>query len=248
MKTLGWWVATPVALLLIGGLAAWSAGWHDAQRWPIRWLEVEGQIERTTAAQVRAAVAESARRGFFAVDVDDARSAVEALPWIAEASVARHWPDALHIVVVEHRAAARWNRTTLVSRGGEPFDVAGTDGMQGLPRLTGPEGRREEVFEAFRRFAPRLASAGLELAALDRDPRGSWTLELVDGRRLLLGREQVVERLERFLAVRRDLARMQGVRFVDLRYPNGLAVTTAEREPSRMTDNEEHIGVNGNHG
>lgn len=227
MRRTLWMVLIP-PLALAAGLAIWLlAGGHDARHWPIRWLDVQGRLERVTAAQVRAAVADQARLGFFRLDVDRARAAVEAMPWVAHASVARRWPDALAIRVVEQRPVARWNRKRLLGAEGQPFEVAGSDGMQGLVALSGPEARREEVFARWRRMQAALLAEGQEIGMLALDARGAWRLGLVGGPELLLGRDDIEARLDRFLQVRGALGPLDRIGRIDLRYPNGLAIRPA---------------------
>lgn len=235
MRRVTMWLLAPLFVVALAGSIWWLGGWHDARHWPIRWLEVSGDLERLTAAQVRAAVAQQARRGFFAVDVEKARAEVEALPWVDRASVSRHWPDALQISVSEQKAVARWKDHALISRSGELFEVAGTGGMQGLTRLDGPEGRELEVFQRWQRMRASLASQGLEIRSVELDPRGAWRLELATGQELLLGREEVSRRLERFLSVRSDLRGLEGIDSIDLRYPNGLALTRMARPAEPLT-------------
>jgi cell division protein FtsQ len=248
--------------LLVGGLgllgsAWWLGGWGDSRHWPIRWLEVAGGLERVTAAQVRAAAAEQAGRGFFGIDIADAREAVEALPWVAGATVSRRWPDALSIEIRERRAVARWNGETLIGASGTPFEVAGTGGMQGLVHLEGPDGRLEEVFDRWRTMAARMAPAGVEIQRVALDPRGSWRVRLRGGHELLLGREALDARLQRYLDIRRGLERDGAIARVDLRYPNGVAVTprapAPERnEPERLAEgagrSSQSPGAESNHG
>ncbi|MEM1081473.1 MAG: cell division protein FtsQ/DivIB [Pseudomonadota bacterium] len=235
-----------MALTLAGLLIAAAAGlviWgynalNNVEQWPIRWLEVVGELDRTTAEQVRAAVAAEASDGFFAIDIDRARAAVEQLPWVEQAQLSRHWPDALEIEVREHRVVARWNETGLLSASGAVFDVAGTSGMQGLTALNGPESRREDVFTTWQALRKQLVGVGLDLSRIELDPRGAWSLTLDSGQALLLGREQIHQRLNRFLAVHRQLLNMDTVARIDLRYPNGLAITRrAKVEQSEAPEN-----------
>lgn len=163
--------------------------------------------------------------------------------------------DALAIEVIEHRAVARWNQAALLSEHGDRFEVAGTGGMQGLVRLSGPEQRVEEVFAAWRGLAGTLQRRGLEVAALELDPRGAWTLLLGDGRTLLLGREALAERVARFLTVERELADLEDLLRIDLRYPNGLAVMRASDVPPPEATEHEKLaeravaaGARDNHG
>lgn len=235
MKRVVMWSLAPLVVIALAGSVWWLGGWHDARHWPIRWLEVSGELERLTAAQVRAAVAEQAGRGFFAVDVEKASAEVEALPWVDQAAVSRHWPDALEIFVTERRAVARWKDRALVSASGELFEVAGTGGMQGLVRLVGPEDRQREVFERWRQMRKRLAPEGLEIRSVGLDARGAWRLQLETGMALLLGRDELSLRLDRFLAVHKGLRDMEGIERVDLRYPNGFALTRRARDVGRLT-------------
>jgi len=252
-RTAIWIVVSLFALA--GGVALWwVSDDHDARDWPIRWLEVEGDLERITSAQVRAAVADHAARGFFRVDIERARSSVEALPWVATAVVSRRWPDALVIELVEQRVVARFNEDELFGRTGKLFSVAGTSGMQGLPRLQGPQARAGEIFERWQELRILLQPADLEIALLALDPRGAWRIELNDGRELLLGREQLEQRLGRFLAVRSELARYDDIRRIDLRYPNGLALVRGQAldnaavEAARLADRNPIPGAKPNHG
>jgi cell division protein FtsQ len=225
MSALKTWLAATAAFLGLAAAIWWFGGWGDARHWPIRWLEVTGSLERVTAAQVRAAAAEQAGMGFFAIDVGKTRAAIESLPWVAHATVSRSWPDALNIHIREQRAVARWNGEALIGATGELFEVAGTGGMQGLTHLHGPAARRAEVVDTWREIAARLNPHGLEIRRVELDPRGSWRVRLGNGTDLLLGREQLAERLDRYLSVRADLRSAETVARIDLRYPNGLAVT-----------------------
>lgn len=229
-----WMLMTPAALAVLAAAVWLLGGWQDPERWPINWLDVEGHLERTTSAQVRAAVAAEARRGFFVIDVERARQQVEDLPWVAAAAVSREWPDALTVEVREHQPVARWNERALVSREGEVFEVAGTVGMQGLVQLRGPDARRGDVFETWQALEARMRPAGVEIARVELNRRGAWTLVLDTGWELLLGREQLELRVDRFLAVQDRLAQVPDVRRIDLRYPNGLALSRRETSTSEF--------------
>ncbi len=55
-------------------------------------------------------VHESIRGGFFSVDLQAVRSAVEGLPWVDRVSVKRLWPDRIEETVVVHEPLARWGK------------------------------------------------------------------------------------------------------------------------------------------
>jgi cell division protein FtsQ len=237
---------------LLGGLALLLALWLrsgliGSEQWPIRWLDVAGELERTSASQVRGAVADEAGRGFFAVDLETVRARVEALPWVARAEVSREWPDALLIDITEHRPVARWNEQRLFSDRGEVFSVSGTEGMQGLARLRGPESRGRDVLERWQDMRRKLGRIGRDVTELSVDERGAWRVVLDNEITLVLGREQVDQRLDRYFAAQAALADLERpVRLVDMRYTNGLAVRWAGAGQSE--DMTESKGEPSNHG
>jgi len=233
--------ATLATILIGAGLVltgVWlRSGLIGAEQWPVRWLDVEGELARTSASQIRSAALGPASGGFFAADLAEVRAEVEALPWVASAGVSRHWPDALRIAVTEHRPIARWNETALFSDRGEVFEADGSQRMQGLARLSGPEARRDEVLENWHVMRRSLAGVGQDLRELAVDQRGAWTAVLDNGMELKLGRELIDQRLGRFVQVHDELrSGPRRVARVDLRYTNGLAIrwtdeSTGEAEP-----------------
>jgi cell division protein FtsQ len=234
------WVATLVLAGVVGLLVLWlKTGLIGGQQWAIEWLDIEGDLSRTSSNQIRAAVAQPAARGLLAADLQQVRTSVEALPWVASAEVARHWPDALHIRVTEHRPVARWNESGLFSDRGKVFHVEGSEGMQGLARLRGPDSRREEVLETWLQMRRTLGAIGQDIEALEVDERGAWQVVLGNGTRLVLGREEMHQRLDRYVAVHALLnGGERHARVIDMRYTNGLAVRWAG----------EQTGEQGNHG
>lgn len=242
------WLATALLAGVAALLALWlRSGLIGSEQWPIRWLDVAGELERTSAGQIRGAVAGPADNGFFAVDLETVRDRVEALPWVARVEVSRHWPDALLIEVEEHRPVARWNDDGLFSDRGEVFSVGGSEGMQGLAQLRGPESRRGEVLEQWQEMRRKLGSVGRDIATLVVDERGAWRLRMDNGVLLVLGREQVGQRLGRFVRVQRALARLERpIEAIDMRYTNGLTVRWTQTEQERQAQQQQ--GEQSRHG
>lgn len=226
------WASLLAASLLVL-VAAWlRLGVIGGDQWAIEWLEVSGNLQRTSATQVRAAAAPFASDGFFATNLSEVRQAVEGLPWVAEAQVTRIWPNTLAISLREHQPLARWNATGVLSglehHGGVLLSIDGSEDIQGLVRLYGPEGRHEEVLNAWFDISSQLSRTGLHVDALKLDERGSWTVMLNNGTQLRLGRERRDERLARFIAVHEQIRlQPQHAQMVDMRYANGMAIQWA---------------------
>jgi|SRR5215469_8117458 len=196
---------------------------------PIRTVEVTGQFQHVTPADVEKVVAREVRgRGLLTVNLADVSSAIHTLPWVDAVSVERDWPHGLSVLVIEQVAAARWGQDGLVNGNGMLFATGVTRFPAGLARLWGPDGSEAEVTQRYlgmqrrllgpswasplrgRQALPRsalqiapgdlVAERPLVIAAVRLDARGAWQLDLADGITVRLGRSQVDERFEKFMS------------------------------------------------
>ena len=91
------------ALLLVGMLALWVL---RQPVFAVRAIAVTGEVTHSNAVTVRANVASQLSGTFFTMDLDRARQAFEALPWVRKAVVRREFPNRLKIVLQEHKPFA----------------------------------------------------------------------------------------------------------------------------------------------
>lgn len=225
-------------LLTAAGFAWVSMGIVASERWPIRWLEINGAFQRVSAEQLRASLASRVGSSFFTVDLQGLHEAAARNAWVAEVRVQKQWPDTVRVDVEEFVPVAHWNSGRLLSGDGEPFAVPEADEIQGLPWLEGPEDRLDEVLETWVGFDAMLMPLGLDITRLALDGRGAWSLELDNGTRVQLGRDSTVERLQRLLASWETLTRQKQAQpaAVDLRYTNGFAVLWPQQASEDQAD------------
>jgi cell division protein FtsQ len=195
---------------------------------------VSAEFEHVSAEQIRAAAQPLLGQGFFALNLDDVRNAVAKLPWVERAEARKRWPDTVDLLVYEQQPYARWGAERLINRQGRMFSVAGAEGLQGLPRLAGPDDRLEDVLRFYADCLREFAGSGLVIDAVTLSPRGGWRIELVSGTVIELGRDDAQRRLKRFLDV---WPRLVGTHpnapaYVDLRYENGFAMRWPEAPAS----------------
>lgn len=210
-----------VALPVVAVLNGWIAG----DRWPMRRLAVTGEFRQVDEAAVREAVLPMVRDGFFAVDLDQVRAAVAALPWVEKVEVRKRWPDRLEVSLSEHTPVARWGEDRMLSEDGELFAAPEGAGA-GLPRFEGPEDRASELMSLHSLARPLFLPLGLKVDVVRLSARGSWTLLLDDGTEIEAGRGDPQSRLARFARMLPQLRAEQARRVVraDLRYTNGFAI------------------------
>lgn len=98
---------------------------------------------------------------------------------------------------------------------------------QQLPLFIGQDEAAAEMTRQYAQFSQQLAGLDLRVTQLGLSARHAWQLHLSNGMVLELGRDDMQQRLARFVEVYPySLAAVSGkVKYVDLRYRNGFAVS-----------------------
>jgi len=197
---------------------------------PVQRVTVTGELEHTQTELIQEMIQPALVGGFLRADLQLIRRQLEELPWIYRATVSRRWPNALEINVIEQLPIARWGDSGFLNHEGEVINSGNSEEWRSLPLLEGPEGSAKRLMAGYQRILEILASLHLEVAQLQLDQRGQVEVVLQGGTRLLLGSEDFLERMHRFVAIyRTQLAPRAGeVERVDLRYETGVAVTFTE--------------------
>ncbi|MGB2108773.1 MAG: cell division protein FtsQ/DivIB [Marinobacter vinifirmus] len=189
-------------------------------------VDVRGNFVGENPVDVERAASAWVGKSYFATDLADIKAELERRPWVESAAVRRVWPGRLEIDIREKKPLAYWTDGRLVSRAGELFAPANPEVAGKLPRLAGPDERVRDVIDMARNMSEQLLGYGLGFAGLTLEQRGAWTLTLANGIEVVLGRDQVEQRFERFITVyeNRLASRVSEVSRVDARYSNGVAV------------------------
>lgn len=237
----------PVLLVVLG-----VGAYEGAQRVlpyadrPIARISVQGDLAYVTQDAIQRRIAPFIAASFFSVDLRGMREELEQMPWIAHAEVRRVWPDQIDIRLEEQLPIARWGDEALLNNQGQAFAPQELNHYQSLPQLYGPQRAQQRVMQQYQILSQLLRPLGFTVVALQMRERGSWFLTATDnatGQRvdLLLGRDHVVEKMRRFVAVyERELKeQIANIARIDLRYANGLAV--AWHEPMEPASAEQKV-------
>lgn len=191
-------------------------------------VQLEAVPLNVNLAQIEAVLDSELNGNFFTVDLEHLQQKLEAVPWVRRAHVRRYIPWQLKMTLEEHVALARWDKTTWVNQQGELFQaqINDKDIAAILPNFLGSPESAFEVTQMYFEFNRLLMPLKQTISYVSLSPRRAWQVRLQNGMLLDLGREKVLSRLARFVAVYpQSLAAVQGsVNYVDLRYPNGFAV------------------------
>lgn len=217
--------------LLLFGMATAGAAWVYTgviaqERWPIRWLEVDGPFERVSAEQVRARLTPLVNGSFFTVDTGLMHETAGDMPWVSGVTVQKSWPDTMQVTIHEFTPVVHWVNGYLLDGHGQQFKVPSANEIQGLPWLEGPQNQLDLVFGNWKKFDDKLVLIGQQVERLTLDPRGSWSARLSGGTEVRFGKGDVFKNLDMLISTWAGL--MQGQALppisVDLRYTNGFAV------------------------
>lgn len=237
LKALFW----PVLLVALG-----YGTYEGAQRLmpyadrPITNVNVQGDLTYISQQAVQQRIAPYVGASFFTVDLAGMRTELEQMPWIAHAEVRRVWPDQVVIRLEEQLPVARWGDEALLNNQGQAFTPRELANYEHLPQLFGPQRAQQQVMQQYQVLSQMLRPMGFSIVRLELRERGSWFLTTGAGSagpgiELLLGRDHLVEKMRRFIAIYEKTLKEQitNIARIDLRYANGLAV--GWREPVAPT-------------
>lgn len=198
----------------------------EPQTLPIKQIQALGTFNHINEEMLRQVVAKTVRGGYFTVNVDEVQQAVKAIPWVAQDSVRRVWPDTLAIEVTEQQTQAEWAKGGLVNLQGVLFFPERNTYPKGLPIFDGPSGTERNLTETYQMAKAIIEPLQLQILEIHMDSRRAINIKLNNGIEVILGREATRTRLERFARVYRKLLikRANDIATVDLRYSNGLAI------------------------
>jgi cell division protein FtsQ len=232
-----------IAALMLGAAACvvslgLAVRWALAQPvFAVSKIVVEGDTSHHNALTLKANVGGRISGNFFTLDLAQARSVFESVPWVRKATVRREFPNRLRVTLEEHRSSGFWgadSESRMVNSLGEVFEAnAGDAEAEELPRLVGAEGTSSNVLAMYRQLSKALQPVDATIEQLELSARNGWRLQLDSGTQMELGRgspEEVMARMQKFLATHKQVlasyqrSGLDRVESVDLRNGEGYAI------------------------
>jgi cell division protein FtsQ len=216
---------TMMAVMLLAGLV-WMAS-SGLKSKPIKYVRTEGVFQYLAKDEIKAALQPLVMTDFFDADMQAIHQAVSELTWVDTVTVKRIWPDAIDIKIREKKPFVRWGQQRLISARGELITPKNMEPFLTLPILQGPELQQLKTLEIMKGVNTALADQSMTMAEFTINDRWSWKIKLTTGLEILLGRNEQLKKLQRFLKTLDVMGQEQVKRMaiVDLRYPNGYAVS-----------------------
>lgn len=197
-------------------------------------ISISGQAI-TNEKDILAALAITPETSMLNFDADAARTAIEQLPAVAEATVRKAYPNHLFVSVTERVPVARWrlNGTTyVIDPGGARISAHGDD-YPDLPLVVGDEAGDDAmgIIKAMDQFKPLKQG----LVALSRIGDRRWDMIYKSGLRVQLPEQGVAQALRQLTVLESEFQLLErDVTLVDLRVPGVVAVKPSEQAAQQL--------------
>ena len=178
--------------------------------------------DRTSTADVYAAIGVERGQSIFAVDAAEIRTRLLDLPWVGDAEVRRNLPGSLSIRLIEKRPFALWQSgksVVVIERSGAVITDADSGDFDHLPLFAGLGA--PEAASAFLDAARPYRAVFARLQMIQRMGERRWDLLLAGGVTVKLpeeGWESQLTELESLIVEKAILER--DIEMIDLRYPD----------------------------
>ena len=222
---------------------------------PVTEVQVKGELNFIDKEEMQALAKKNISGGYFTVDLTSIREVLLHKPWVRNVSLRRKWPASVNVLIEEQVPIAYWNNDAYLSENGDVFKPESIDKKLNLPNLNGPVGQHDNVWKFMNVLYKETAMLNYEVVQLNLDDRRAWQLVIVAAAdsgavdlavaglesaeiKIKLGRFNTEKRLQRFVHILPALTIGQGInkidntvskiKVIDMRYPNGFAVQSAE--------------------
>lgn len=199
------------------------------KRHPLKQVTFESDFVHVTPEVLAPRLSGLLDTSLFELNLTAIRSQLMAVPWVAQVSLRRLWPDGLQISITEKKVRAKWGKDGFISDKGVIFEAPLTPAAAAfsayLPELMGNEDDVHNLLDYYEQMSVALVPVGLDIVALTRGSR-YWQITLSNNIRVLVNHNQVLDKLIRFRHVYEQLGERQAqVASADLRYHHGVAIT-----------------------
>lgn len=183
---------------------------------------------------IRQAILRQLRGNVFTVQLDTVQKTFAQAPWVRHVTVRRVWPNRLWVVLEEHQAVATLNDDNYVNQQGEAYMAVLDDSLAALPAMHGDRQDASLMLQRLRDLNLWLAPSKVTVKQLYLSERRAWTAVLSNRVTLEIGRDDLTpsvdQRVSQWASTWATALQAAGLSYslhIDLRYPNGYAVSRA---------------------
>lgn len=211
---------------------------HDPNILPITVVAFDEDYEHVDKNKLTQLLQPSKHQSnFFTVNLTELKEQLLQNAWIKSVSICKEWPNQLHVHIQEQQPIALWNNDALLNDDVQVFAANRNNLTPALPQLKGAAGSQQLVWRTYKTLGGILAPTKLTIKVCELSSQGTWSLELNNGLRLILGQENIETRLKRFIKAYPEVAaRNPSIEYIDLRYDHGMAVKSIKVPASQLNE------------
>lgn len=215
-----------LAVILAFSIHYGSAAVEKIMERPIAQVTVKSEFTFISQEKISEMINQNISGNFLSENLTVMRTKLLKNPWIDDVILSRRWPDNLVVKIIEQVPIARWNERQFINNRGDIITIANSEKLKHLPQLKSAGDDAVEVMQKYYDLVNVLRPNGLMINQLEKDQRGNWSALLNNGWQILLGRDELIAKLQRFNKVFEQQLRQvaDNIIQVDLRYQYGLSV------------------------
>jgi len=225
----GWFFKFSLSLLLV---LSFILLWQKLACFPVKNIKISGDLTYVKQAHLQQIILPFIAKGFFRLDSQGLKEEILHVPWIANVSIKRFWPDTLAVSFITKKPVAFMGKHGLLDEQGNIFIPDNGDAIAlDLPIFLSPVGQQKYLLQTYTTLNPMFAQLNLKIKLLRLVDQQYWYLKLNNGLTIYLSRSQPYIQLERLVDVYSDViaSKVSMVDYVDLRYAHGMAVKFKKR-------------------
>jgi cell division protein FtsQ len=228
----GWFFKFSLSLLLILSFILLWQKLADPNYFPVKKIKISGDLTYVKQSHLQQIILPFIAKGFFRLDSQALKEQILQMPWIANVTIKRFWPDTLAVNFITKKPIAFIGKHGLLDEQGNIFFPNNGDSIAlDLPIFVGPVGQQKYLLQTYTAMNPMFRPLNLKIKLLSLVDQQYWYLKLNNGLSIYLSRSQPYIQLERLLDVYSDViaSKVSMVDYVDLRYAHGMAVKFKKR-------------------
>lgn len=200
---------------------------------PLRVEYISGEPLFTRLEDIQEELQKMPVQSFFEQDMQALADQVRNKKWIKDVVVRKTWPNKLYFWVRDYHPVATFvsnddpNNIQFLSKTGVIFPLPSNKiAKESLPHFQGDEDKIPLLLTTWQKMNKQLATVQLQLDKLTLSNTGAWQLRLKNQMIVKLGQKDWQGRLIRFIRAypQINVPENQHISYIDLRYPQGLAV------------------------
>ncbi|TMJ51231.1 MAG: cell division protein FtsQ/DivIB [Alphaproteobacteria bacterium] len=215
--------------MIVDTLEDWRDAGANSLGFRIAAVSLSGE-KHVSRAEIVAAAGVTGRTSLLFLDVEAARARLKTMPWIAEATVRKLFPDRLQIRVREREPFALWQvggRLSLIAADGTLLGPPNDPAFAALPLVVGPGAQTKA--RDFLALLDRYPSIREQVRASVLVAERRWNLKLKNNVDIRLPETDAGPALDTLLALDRDKRLIsRDILAIDLRLPDRVTVRLSD--------------------